>query len=155
MAAQVEIVPGVEIQLSVEAGDSLYFTIHHSSLARNSHYEIRLSYLGTMGADLSLSWEPCALDSRIGIKMLDTDKLSFTTDDRRYIAGQYCEQYLFRLRSFQVSRNVANEPPKVPFALILESYTGPVPDSTFPLIALLLAFVPVTLLLSFTLLRTK
>lgn len=145
--AQTELLPGVEISLAVEPEDSLYFMIHHSSLTRDSQYEVRLSYLGTVGADLSLSWEPCALDHRSGIKMLDTDKLVFGTDGKRNIAGQFCEQYLFRLRCIRVSRSVQALTP-VSFSIVLERYTGPVPDSTLPLFALLLAFVPTTLLLS-------
>jgi len=146
--AQTELLPGVEISLTVEPEDSLYFMIHHSSLTRDSQYEVRLSYLGTVGADLSLSWEPCAMDHRAGLKMLDTDKLVFGTDVSRNIGGQFCEQYLFRLRCTRISRSAQASRSPVSFSIVMERYTGPVPDSTLPLFALLLAFVPTTLLLS-------
>lgn len=148
-SAQTELLPGVEISLTVDPGDSLYFMIHHSSLTRDSQYEVRLSYLGTVGADLSLSWEPCALDYRSGIKMLDTDKLVFGTDESRNIGGQFCEQYLFRLKCTRISRSAQPAPPPVSFFIVLERYTGPVPDSTLPLLALLFGFIPTALLLSF------
>ena len=75
-----ELFPNHEFMLSIDPGDTLYFLIAKTSLEREAKYQIRVSYLGTVGASLAINWEPCSKEITGGVKMLDTDMLSFSTD---------------------------------------------------------------------------
>jgi len=115
------------------------FLISPSELRSDSKYEIRISYLGTLGAGFSIYWEPC---SPTGRKMLDTEKLVFSTDSSRRIIGlEDCTEYKVNIKARRESkgRSTEIENGEIWYDVIMEHYNRviPVPESVVSLLVVI------------------
>lgn len=120
------------------------FTIAHSKLRSDTKYEVRLSYLGTLGAGFSIYWEPCSPTPTR--KMLDTEKLVFSTDTQGKILGlEECEDYIVNIKARRESkgRSIEVENGEIWYDVILEPYSNviPVPYSVITLIVVIAVMI--------------
>lgn len=77
-------------------------------LERNTTYEVRISYLGTVGASFKIDWDP-ECKPKIPRKLLDTEKLIFSTDEFGTVIQNNCERSSIIVTATRDSRAVNEE----------------------------------------------
>lgn len=98
-----KIFEGHEIRKEIAMGEIQKFAISSASLYSDSKYEIRISYLGTQGCSMQVFWDCGPSNTR---RLLDTEKLVFTTDNEgKIIEG--CE--FFKVQAMRNSRSINQE----------------------------------------------
>ena len=128
----VSLIEGQEIKSLAEIGDIQKYEVSSSYLLKKCKYEVRISYLGTIGGSFKLSWG-CTLPS--SRKLLDTEKITFFTDEEGKIIGG-CNIILVQaLRNSRSSRLNLQEA-SIWYNIKLEKYhdTFQVPESVLPTI---------------------
>jgi hypothetical protein len=76
---------GQEIRSLISVGETHKYLILTNSLIKDSRYEIRVSYLGTVGANFEIYWD-CNKKASTR-RLLDTEKLLFSTDSEGNISS--------------------------------------------------------------------
>jgi hypothetical protein len=122
-------------------------------LSAKSSYEVRVSYLGFDAAAFRIEWEPCNTKQSQRF-LLDTEKIVFSTDDKKAISGNPCENYVISVRAVRESRGISKavEQREIHYNLAFERYGKhvAVPKSILIILVLIGTFVPGSLLVYFT-----
>ena len=126
------LIEGEEVNAMIEIADVQQYIISSNSLAGDSKYEIRISYLGSLGSTFKLNWGCVSDPSR---RLLDTEKLVFSTDFKGNILGG-CN--IVSVQAFRNSRAINNEARdrSIWYSIKLERYNHflQVPTSVIPAI---------------------
>lgn len=143
LVRSLSLIEGKDIRALIEIGDTQEFELPLTSLEFSSQYEVRISYLGTVAGHFELSWACPTL----GRKLLDTEKIVFSTDEK----GQpmsLCSKIAVRAR--RNSRSVNQEASKNPiwFNIRLDKFNSfpPVPSSVTYLVysfAIIIVLIPI------------
>lgn len=132
---------GEDVRAMINIGETQIFDIPTSILEPSSQYEVRISYLGTVAGNFELSWA-CPTSGR---KLLDTEKLVFTTTESLQLTSR-CSK--ISVKASRNSRSISTEVSQNPiwFNIRLDKFNPyiPVPSSvinlmlSFPIIILLI-----------------
>lgn len=134
------LVPGDEVMSTISPGEIHIYGVPED-LGPLEKYEIRISYLGTVGAAFSLQWK-CGTGKQAARRLLDTEKLVFTTDSEGKMANEGCAIQVKMSRNTRGRAQSLNEEP-VDYFIQLEKYDSvlAVPNSVVHLIVLIVVTV--------------
>lgn len=137
------LVPGSELMNTISPGEIHVYGLFED-LGSLEKYEIRLSYLGTVGAAFSLQWK-CDTKKQTPRRLLDTEKLVFTTDFEGKFANGGCDVQVRMTRNTRGRTQSLNEKP-VDYFIQLEKYDSvlAVPGSVVHLLILIVMTVVIS-----------
>ncbi|CAG9315270.1 unnamed protein product [Blepharisma stoltei] len=138
------------LKSQINPGETKLYTVSKNDLYPDSAYEIRVSYLGTIGANFLLKWD-CDSQSNLR-RLLDIEKIVFRTDSNRNIIGLSCSEYKLRVKAYRNSRgsDVNADTQIIQYEIIMErveSFTL-IPMSTFPMIIVTLFMIGTAIYIS-------
>jgi len=133
-----ELFEGKEFKTQIEVGSSQKYQL--KNLAPSAKYEVRVSYLGTVGGNLKLEWD-CSTSFR---RLLDTEKLVFSTNLQREVQEVPCSQLV--VKASRNSRGISKQLEEAPihYSIQMERYFAGVPKSVLPMITAVLMLLGVS-----------